>query len=103
MKGNQRINHGGHGDQGEKAGRDTADAVAKVQETDGEAAQDDSEVEPWEEGSFVGEEDFRLNASGERNTLAWLFDISRWYEGLKLFFKIYRVRSGGEAAMTSCM
>lgn len=70
MEGDERIQHGGEGNEGEQAGADLPDFVAEVQEANGEAAEDDGEVEPGEEGSFVGEEDFRLDSRGEGNALA---------------------------------
>jgi hypothetical protein len=68
---NEGVDHGAHGDDGEEGGGDAADAVAEVQEADGQTAEDDSEIEPGEEGALVGEENFGLDASGERNSLAW--------------------------------
>lgn len=46
VEGAEGVDHGRHGDDGEETGGDTADAVTEVQETDGQAAQDDREVEP---------------------------------------------------------
>jgi len=54
-----------------------ADAIAKVEETDGEAAQDDGEVEPGEKGAFVCEEDFGLDADGEGDAFAWSWGRTR--------------------------
>ena len=71
MEGHEGVEHGGEGDEGEEAGGDLADAVAEVEEADGQAAQDDGEVEPGEEGAFVGEEDFGLDAGGEGDAFAW--------------------------------
>jgi hypothetical protein len=71
MEGEEGIYHGGHGDEGEDAGADLTHAVAKVEKTNGQAAEDDGEVEPAEEGSFVGEEDFWLDAGGESDAFAW--------------------------------
>ena len=70
MEGHEGVEHGGQGDEGEEAGGDLADAVAEVEEADGQAAQDDGEVEPGEEGAFVGEEDFGLDAGGEGDAFA---------------------------------
>jgi hypothetical protein len=53
-----------------EARADLADAVAEVEEADGQAAQDDGEVEPGEEGALVGEEDFGLDAGGEGDAFA---------------------------------
>ena len=35
MIGDERVDHRGHGDEGEETGADAADAVAKVEKTDG--------------------------------------------------------------------
>lgn len=67
---NERVGHGGHGDEGEESGRDTANAVTKVEQANGETAKNDGEIEPREEGSLVGEKDLGLNTSGECNTLS---------------------------------
>jgi len=42
----QGVYHGGHGDDGEEAGTDTANAVTEIEETDGQTAENDGEVEP---------------------------------------------------------
>ena len=68
---NDRINHGGHGDDGEQGGGDAANAVTEVQQTNGQAAQDDGEVQPREKGSLVGEEDLGLDTGGQSNPLTW--------------------------------
>ena len=70
MKGKQRIDHRRHGHQREKTGGDAADGVAEVEQADGEATEDDGEVEPGEEGALVGEEDLGLDARGEGDALA---------------------------------
>lgn len=70
MERNQRIQHGRHGNEGEKPRGDAADSIAKVEKTDGETAQDDGEVEPGEEGTLIGEEDLGLDAGGEGNAFA---------------------------------
>lgn len=67
----ERIHHRQHGDACEEEGGDEGDAVAEIEHADGEGAKDDGEVEPGEEGSFVGEEDFWFDAGGEGDTLAW--------------------------------
>lgn len=46
MKCDQRIDHSSHGDEGEEGGRDPADTITKIEQADGEAAQDDGEVKP---------------------------------------------------------
>ena len=73
MKRVQGIQHRGHGDEREEAGRDLADAVAEVEEADGETAEDGGEIEPGEEGAFVGEEDFGFDAGGEGDAFAYFF------------------------------
>ena len=70
MEREQRVQHRGHGHQRKEAGGDTADGVAEVEQADGEAAEDDGEVEPGEEGALVGEEDFGLDARGEGDAFA---------------------------------
>ena len=42
----ERVEHGAHGDDGEDGGADLADLVAEVEKADGQAAEDDGEVEP---------------------------------------------------------
>jgi len=74
MERHQGIQHGRHGDDSKKARTNLADLVAEVEEPDGQAAEDDGEVEPGEEGTLVGEEDFRLDAGGEGDALAWRRD-----------------------------
>lgn len=66
----QGIDHARHRDQCEQARRDLADLVAKVEKPDGESTEDDGEIEPGEEGTFVGEEDFGLDAKGKGDALA---------------------------------
>lgn len=46
VEGDECIDHGRHGDDGEEGGGDAANAITKVEQPDGEAAQDDGEVEP---------------------------------------------------------
>jgi hypothetical protein len=46
VEGDECIDHGRHGDDGEEGGGDTADAITEIEEPDGETAQDDGEVEP---------------------------------------------------------
>jgi len=46
MEGEQGIEHGGHGDDSEYAGRDLTYTVTKVEKTDCKTAQDDGKVEP---------------------------------------------------------
>jgi hypothetical protein len=43
---NESVDHGHHGHDGEETGRDTTDFVAKVQEADCQATEDDGKVEP---------------------------------------------------------
>lgn len=66
----ERIHHSGHGDQCEETGADLANLVTEVQQTDCQTAEDDAEVEPGEECSFIGEEDFGLDSDGEGDPLA---------------------------------
>lgn len=46
VEGDEGVYHGSHGDEGEEASADLADLVAKVEQADGQAAEDDGEVEP---------------------------------------------------------
>ena len=46
VKGDQCIYHSSHCYQGEQAGGDTTDGVAKVEEANSQTAKDDGEVEP---------------------------------------------------------
>lgn len=71
MEGNQGIDHGGHGNQGEETSRDLADLVTEVEETDGKTAQDDGEVQPTEKSTLVGEKDLGLDTSGQGDALAY--------------------------------
>lgn len=73
MEGHEGVDHGAHGNQGEEASGDAADAVAEIEEADGQTAQDDGEIEPGEEGALVGEEDLGLNARGEGYAFACCF------------------------------
>jgi hypothetical protein len=71
MERKQRIDHRSHSNQREQACAYLSDFVAKIEETDGETTKDYGEVEPGEEGAFVGEEDFGLDARGEGDALPW--------------------------------
>lgn len=64
VEGDQCVGHCGHGDQGKQPSGYLTDLVAKVEQADGEAAQDDGEVQPGEESALVGEENFGLDAGG---------------------------------------
>ena len=71
MERHKRIKHRGKSDQSEQTGGYLADLIAKVEKAYRQATEDDGEVEPGEEGAFVGEEDFGLYAGGEGDALAW--------------------------------
>jgi hypothetical protein len=73
----ESVDHRHQSNECEESSADLSDAVAEVEEADGKAAEDDGEVEPWEEGALVGEEDFGLNAGREGDALAWC-----WYRQL---------------------
>ena len=62
VEGEEGVDHRGHCDEGEEAGRDLANLVAKVEQADGQTAEDDGEVQPAEECALVGEEDFGLDS-----------------------------------------
>jgi hypothetical protein len=70
VEGDECVDHGGHGNQGEQTSRDLTDLVTEVEETDCKTAQDDGEVEPTEKSTLVGEEDLGLNTSGQGDALA---------------------------------
>ena len=79
MERDKRIDHAPHRHECEQAGADARRGVgAKVEQTDGEAAEDDGEVEPGEKGALVGEEDFGLDARGQGDA----FTRRRLEEGL---------------------
>lgn len=61
MKGDKCVEHRSHGDEGEEPRAYPTDAVAKIEKADSQAAQDDGEVEPGEEGALIGEEDLGLD------------------------------------------
>ncbi len=70
MECDKGIYHGGHCDDCEEAGRDASDTVSEVEQSHCQSAEDDSEVEPGEEGSLVGEENLGLYAGRKRNAFA---------------------------------
>lgn len=72
MERDQRVDHRSHGNQRKEAGGDATDGIAEVEQADGETAEDDGEVEPGEEGTLVGEEDFGFDAGGEGDALSWV-------------------------------
>ena len=69
----KRIQHSRHGNKCKKTGGDTADTVPEVEQTDGETAQDDGEVQPGEKSALVGEEDFWLDAGWEGDSFAFIY------------------------------
>jgi hypothetical protein len=77
VEGDDGVDHGAHGDDGEEGGGDATDAIAKVQQTNGETAEDDGEVQPREKGALVGEEDLWLDAGREGDALAWRCVVSQ--------------------------
>ena len=71
MERHERVDHAAHRHDGEETRADAGRGVgAEVEQTDGEAAEDDGEVEPGEKGALVGEEDFGLDPRGERDPFA---------------------------------
>ncbi|KFY09126.1 hypothetical protein V492_05596 [Pseudogymnoascus sp. VKM F-4246] len=68
---NQRINHRRYADPCKQERGDEGGAVAEVEHSQGQSAEDDGAVEPGEEGALVGEEDFGLDACGEGDAFAW--------------------------------
>ena len=71
VESDEGVDHRRQRDEREETRADLADAVAEVEQADGQAAEDDGEVEPGEEGALVGEEDFGLDAGGEGDAFAW--------------------------------
>ncbi|KAH9820926.1 hypothetical protein Tdes44962_MAKER05015 [Teratosphaeria destructans] len=67
----QCVNHGAEGHQREESRGNLADRVPEIEEPDGQAAEDDGEVQPGEKGALVGEEYFGLDAGGKGDALAW--------------------------------
>jgi hypothetical protein len=53
------------GHDGEAPSAEEGDGVTEVEERGGDAAEDDGELEPGEEGAFGGKEDFGLDADGD--------------------------------------
>jgi len=70
MECNKGVDHGAHGDESEQTRRDTADGISEIKQADGKTTEDDSEVEPGEEGTLIREEDFGLDAGWEGDPLA---------------------------------
>ena len=54
----------------EPKGRVQGDGVSEIQQRAGDAAQEDGELEPGEEGALGGKVDFRFDADGDVD--AWL-------------------------------
>lgn len=69
MVGDESVAHGSHGNEGEHAGRDSADPVTEVEETNSQTAKDDGEVEPRQESSLVCKEDLGLDSGGQSDSL----------------------------------
>lgn len=68
----KRIDHAPHCHYCEKPGADTGSGIgAEVQQTNGEATEDDGKVEPGEKGALIGEEDFGLDSGGQGNAFTW--------------------------------
>jgi hypothetical protein len=59
------------------------DGVAEVEQPDGQAAQDDGEVEPAEKGAFVGEEDFGFYSGREGDAFACVGVLVRVVEDVR--------------------
>ena len=71
MERHVRVDHAPHRYDCEETGADAGGGVgAKIEQTDGETAEDDGEVEPGEEGALVGDEDLGLDAGGEGDAFA---------------------------------
>ncbi len=70
MERHEGVDHGGHGDEGEETGGDAPNAITEVEEADGQAAEDDGEVQPAQKGALIGEEDLGFDSCGQGNALA---------------------------------
>jgi hypothetical protein len=70
MEGCEGVDHAEHSNNSEDSGANDSHAVAEVEQAHGQTTENHGEVQPAEEGTLVGEEDFGLDASRERNALA---------------------------------
>ncbi len=70
MECDQGVYHGCHCNQGKKTSGNPTNTVAEVEEPDGKTAEDNGEVEPGEESTFVGEEDLGFDAGREGDALS---------------------------------
>ena len=71
MERHERIDHAPHRHDCEEPGADAGSGIrAKVEQTDGEAPEDDGEVEPGEKGTLIGEEDLGLDSGWESDAFA---------------------------------
>ena len=71
MERHESIDHAPHCHDREEPGADTGSGIgAEVQQTDREAAEDDGEVEPGQEGALIREEDLGLDSGGEGNAFS---------------------------------
>lgn len=82
MERKQCVDHSHHSDDGKQTSADLPNLVAEVEKADGEAAEDDGEVEPGEEGALVGEEDFGFDAGGEGDALSCGLRVRGWGLGV---------------------
>lgn len=76
----ERINHRRYTDPREQERGDERGAVAEIEHTEREGAEDDGAVEPGEEGALVREEDFGLDARGEGDAFAG-GGLEEWLRG----------------------
>ena len=65
---------------------DFSNFIPEVQKTDSQPTEYDSEVEPWQESSFVGKGDLWFDANGERDAFVCSALEKRlgWHSGLDL-------------------
>ena len=75
VEGEEGVEHGTHGDEREDTRADLPDPVAKVEQSNGEATENDGEVEPAEEGALVGEEDLGFHTRGQGDPLACMASV----------------------------
>jgi hypothetical protein len=67
----QGVRSNAHSDENETGRRIEGSSVAKVHQTNTQSTEDNGEVEPRKEGSFIGKEDLGLDPGGKSNTLVY--------------------------------
>lgn len=85
MERDQRIQHGSKCHKCEQAGGDLADCVSEIEEANGQAAENDGEVQPAQKCTLIGEENFGLDAGWEGDAFAYVSLLDAPLVGLKWF------------------